>query len=157
MSSMRGFTLLGWVLAVALGGLLAVGSTLSARQGALRVHKRERTQMMDAIASQLKEYVQGSDFSEPVTGPWNPPLPAMAVDRAFERPGGWQKLSVVPPGFVYYSYWFYAQRTPTLSYFVLQAEGDLDGNGAANYRTQQWNLSGGQWALVVDAETGDAW
>lgn len=154
----RGFTLIEVMLAVAT--VVAVGLAWSNATHSLTVRtgKTERTAMMQELATALKEYATSPDAARaPVTGEWNPPLPVLPVDKAFLKTvPGWEKLSIKPEGFLFYSYFFYVQQAPGATSFVIQAEGDLDGNGRINYRTQQWNLESGGWTLVTDTETGDA-
>ena len=160
MKRLRGFTLIELMVAVGIIGILAATAISNFRLFSLRAKKAERDVMVNALVKACQDYLVRNDFSVAggtLTANWQPPLPPTTTRQKMDLTvAGWSTLagSFQNYGNPYHSYYVFIQTTPTPIYFLIQAEGDIDGDGVLNVKTQQWNLTHGSWQMVTNTETG---
>ena len=161
----RGFTLLEVMMAAAIVGVLSTVAIPLVSRMTLRTKTTERTYMMRAVHDALEDVyrVNGRFPPDPgtdlVAASLNPPGPITNMRRAFDPAlDSWALLTnnLRIEGNLYYSYSFVAQETGS-PFALLEAVGDLDGDGVLSYKFVQYNRVNGtyQWASSDPADGRD--
>jgi prepilin-type N-terminal cleavage/methylation domain-containing protein len=167
----RGFTLVEIMIVVAIIGILSSVAIPEMGKATLRARAAERRTMMTAIAHAMSDYMVNTNVAAPsMTGAWNPTGTATTSKRPFNPmlDDGWKLLcrSLQVEGFTYYSYKFVldpngsyddpVDGTPkTGTTLVVQAVGDLDGDGSESPKTITYLGFGNAFAeLLEDPEAG---
>jgi prepilin-type N-terminal cleavage/methylation domain-containing protein len=148
----RGFTLVELMVAVGIVGMLASVAMPQYTNYTLRSRTAERTTVMRAISNAANDTVTqmqtipGGTF----TGAWDPPGVPGTTKRKFDwTMVGWNRLPMVVAGNCYYSYMFSA-NDPTMDgknvTLLVEAQGDLDGDGALTDKQLWWEGVGYSFA-----------
>lgn len=143
----RGFTLLEVMIAAAIVGVLSTVAVPLVSRMTLRSKTTERTFMIRAVHDALEDVyrVQGRFPPDPdtplVAAALNPPGPITRVKRIFDpNLDAWTLLSgnLRFEGGLYYSYSFVA-REGGAPFALVEAVGDLDGDGVMSYKFVQYD------------------
>jgi prepilin-type N-terminal cleavage/methylation domain-containing protein len=152
-----GFTLIELMVVVVIIGLLASVALPNFQRYVLRAKQSERATITLRIKQQLVDHYIREGTLAPRGWPnpffntfanWNPPYPPTALKRALlNNQPGWNlyftgaangDISPEIEGGLYYSYQFWVIESPGWSEFIIQAVGDLDGNGVRSLRYEDY-------------------
>lgn len=155
----RGFTLVELMVSVAIVGILSSVAMPSYQVMTLRTRKAERDVVMTAVNHAAAAIlVRDGQFAPTFSGPHNPPGDPTVQRRMLDFTSGtmapWRKLDLQIEGAVYHSYKFETLTPESGSpEFQVVAEGDLDGNGVHQFKTETFLVSE---ALSLKPSTTDA-
>jgi prepilin-type N-terminal cleavage/methylation domain-containing protein len=165
----RGFTLVELMIVVAIIGVLASIALPGFQRVTIRSRTAERRTMMGALKQAADDfYIQkgrlvaadGTSVAamEGAFNPSNTLGPPNTTKRPFEPTmAGW--LNLLPPkntfieGNLYYSYRFVISDTPALRSLLVQARGDLDGDGVMSDTFAYYIREGGVFRLDAAGST----
>jgi prepilin-type N-terminal cleavage/methylation domain-containing protein len=152
----RGFTLIELMVSVAIIGILSSIAVPSFARMQLRTKSAERTYMMQSIYRAIDDlYVREARFPTDLGGGMTylslPAQPSAASPttsktawrtRTANAADQWNALALAVDGGVYYRYSGWALTFANLHYYLLTADGDLDGDGVLNTWTKLWMWDG---------------
>jgi len=152
-SPTRGFTLIELMIVVAIIGILSTVALPAFQKATLRTRTAERSYMVRTIHTVIEDVYRQKDRFPPdpavdrLTGDWNPLRPLTTGKRPFIHTAeGWAVLtgfqsdainaggSLLIEGETYYSYRFEAWESGVPG-AIVEAEGDLDGDGTPSRKT----------------------
>lgn len=163
----RGFTLVELMMVVAIIGILTTVAFPGFQHVVLRSRAAERRVVMDVLKKAVDdvylqrgrlEAVDGTPLTGGITCAFNPAGTPTTYKRAFVPTyDNWAKL--VPPNFtaiegnLYYSYELVVVDTDELHSLLVQAKGDLDGDGIASDTIAYYVREGGVFQLDTSVST----
>lgn len=138
-----GFTLVEVMVVVTIIGVLASVAIPSYREFQLRSRQAERAVVMESVRAAIEDFYlkEGrfpQDWGGGMSGIWlsaNPSWTLSTQRRPFRTVSlgdDWNRLSITIDGGLFYNYWANGQVFGGTRQYWIIADGDLDGDGAAN-------------------------
>jgi prepilin-type N-terminal cleavage/methylation domain-containing protein len=148
----RGFTLVELMLVVSIIGILSSVAIPEFGKFSYRARTAERRTIMASIAHAMSDVSLNRGAIPNTTGAWNPAGAPTTFKRTFDpQQPGWSLLPLEVEGQTYYSYQFVSINLPPAQpTLVIEAAGDLDGDGAQSSKTIAYLAFGNAYQEVFE-------
>ncbi len=159
----RGFTLIELMVTVGIIAILSSIAIPNFQRMNMRAKSAERRIVLRAIqdsveALRVKEgsWMPSGVAPAPVVGSWNPPLPTSTSAQIFNlAAANWVRLDLAIEGRCYYSYQFVADESANPPYYLLQIQGDADGNGQVYAKAYTYEIDAGAFRKTAEVPPAD--
>ena len=165
-----GFTLIELMVTVAIIGIIASMAFPLAQSAIFRTRSAERFLALKTIKRGIDDFFLQNDalpaaYGGMMEGAATPPLPPVTYRRPPNwRQPGWQDIFAAAGGVgpdlegeLYYSYYFLVVETPAGPVAVIQALGDVDGDGIVAVRSATYQRTGGVFQTRPEWQVPPGW